>query len=75
MINVFGHQARFVWLLKACPDGGRDGIEIETEVETLIPGDIIVVHAGETIPVDGKITFGTAAIDQRMLTGESQPVQ
>lgn len=75
LINVFGDQTRFVWLLKACPDGGRDSIEIETPVDALCPGDVIVVHAGETIPVDGQITFGTAAIDQRILTGESQPTQ
>ena len=68
LINVFGDQTRFVWLF-------RDGIEIKTSVDTLCAGDIIVVHAGETIPVDGKITFGTAAIDQRVLTGESQPTQ
>ncbi|OAD18912.1 heavy metal translocating P-type ATPase [Candidatus Thiomargarita nelsonii] len=36
-------------------------------------GDIIVVNAGETIPVDGVISEGIASIDQHILTGESQP--
>jgi Cu2+-exporting ATPase len=68
LINVFGNQKRFAWLV-------RDDIEVEVPVESLKIGDVIVAHAGETIPVDGTITFGTASIDQRILTGESQPAE
>ncbi|MGB0386453.1 MAG: heavy metal translocating P-type ATPase [Ardenticatenaceae bacterium] len=68
LINVFGNQKRFVWLI-------RDDFEVEVLVEALKSGDIIVAHAGETIAVDGTITFGTASIDQRILTGESQPTE
>jgi heavy metal translocating P-type ATPase len=37
-------------------------------------GDTIIVLAGETIPADGTITSGTAAVDQSVMTGESIPV-
>ena len=68
LINVFGHQTRFVCLLS-------DGIEVEVSVDTLSSGDIIVLHAGETIAVDGTIIEGQATIDQHILTGESQPAE
>ena len=66
LLNVFGKQPRFVWLY-------RDGIEIETMLEKLKLNDIIIVHTGETIPVDGEIVDGMAMIDQHALTGESTP--
>jgi Cu2+-exporting ATPase len=66
LINVFAEQPRFVWLLK-------NGTELEIPLSDLHIGDIIVVNAGEIIPVDGIITEGMAAIDQHALTGEAQP--
>lgn len=48
--------------------------------ETLIPlrevsvGDLLRVLPGEILPVDGSIVAGAAAIDERMVTGESMPV-
>jgi Cu2+-exporting ATPase len=66
LINVFAEQPRFVWLLK-------NGTELEIPLSDLHAGDIIVVNAGEIIPVDGIITEGMAAIDQHALTGEAQP--
>ena len=41
--------------------------------ETLQKGDVIVVHTGETVPVDGHVVEGMAMIDQHALTGESTP--
>lgn len=40
----------------------------------LAVGDKVLVKAGETIPVDGKIIEGASAIDESMLTGEFEPV-
>lgn len=68
LLNVFGQQSRFVCIHK-------DGVEVEVPLATLQVGDIIVVTAGETIPVDGIITVGMASIDQHILTGESQPTE
>ncbi|OQW90737.1 MAG: hypothetical protein BWK79_18925 [Beggiatoa sp. IS2] len=68
LINVFSGHPRHVWLEK-------DGVELEIAFETLQKGDIIVVHAGEIIPADGVIHLGSASIDQRILTGESQPIE
>lgn len=34
-----------------------------------------MIHAGQTVPVDGTILAGSATIEQQRLTGESQPVE
>ncbi len=52
----------------------RGGQEVDIPVEEVELGEIIVVRPGEKVPVDGKITEGTSALDESMLTGESMPV-
>ena len=51
----------------------RDGKEVEVLTKDIMVGDIMVVRAGEAIPVDAKIIEGNGAIDESMLTGESIP--
>jgi heavy metal translocating P-type ATPase len=68
LLNVFGKQPRFVWL-------EVDGVELETPLERLKVNDVIVVHTGETVPVDGEVVEGMAMVDQHTLTGESAPVE
>ncbi len=51
----------------------RNGEEIEIAVSEVKKGDVFVVKSGESIPVDGIITEGTAAVDESALTGESIP--
>jgi len=46
----------------------------EKGIDTVRPGEIAVVKAGEIIPVDGRIVEGSGAIDESLLTGESLPV-
>ncbi len=53
----------------------RDGQTSEVGVETLERGDIVVVRAGERIPVDGTVEAGRSSIDESALTGESLPVE
>ena len=42
-------------------------------VESIRPGDILVLHAGDTLPVDGVLTDGTGTIDESRVTGEPLP--
>ena len=49
----------------------RRGRRVKVPVGALIPGDAVVVNAGDVIPVDGLVSRGRAAVDQRSLTGES----
>jgi K+-transporting ATPase ATPase B chain len=50
-----------------------NGIE-EVSSAVLIPGDQVVVKAGQFIPGDGEIVNGIASIDESAITGESAPV-
>ena len=53
----------------------KDGMEMEIPVSNVVVGDILIVKAGSSIPTDGRITEGTAAIDESAITGESLPVE
>ena len=51
------------------------GQDIETvAVESLFPGDTILVRPGERVPVDGTVREGASEVDEALLTGESLPV-
>ena len=52
----------------------REGKETELPVEAVVPGDLVIVKAGEKISVDGIVTEGASAVDESMLTGEPMPV-
>ncbi|MFN3595373.1 MAG: heavy metal translocating P-type ATPase, partial [Thiobacillaceae bacterium] len=52
----------------------REGQVVEVAAAAVKPGDIVVVRAGERIPVDGVVTDGSSSVDEAMLTGESMPV-
>ncbi|NMG74861.1 heavy metal translocating P-type ATPase [Aromatoleum diolicum] len=52
----------------------RDGALVVVSVETLRPGDLFVVRAGDAVPVDGEVASGESALNEAMLTGESMPV-
>jgi len=52
----------------------RDGIEIEVPIDQVDVGDLVLVHPGEKIPVDGVVVDGRSSVDESMLTGESLPV-
>lgn len=68
IFDVYQLQPRKVWLL-------IDETVVEVPFEHVQVNDIVVVSAGETIPVDGTIIQGIASIDQHILTGEAQPVE
>lgn len=52
-----------------------DGEEQEKDCQDLQVGDIVLVKPGSRIPVDGEVIFGSSAVDQSAITGESIPIQ
>jgi heavy metal translocating P-type ATPase len=54
----------------------RDGRLEQVPIGELVPGDVILMRSGETLPVDGKVVTGTGAVlDESALTGESLPAR
>ena len=51
-----------------------DGTLEQVDAAELAVGDIVVVKAGESVPVDGVVAEGQGSIDESLLTGESMPV-
>jgi Cu+-exporting ATPase len=52
-----------------------DGTEVEVDVKSLQPKDIVIAREGERIPVDGTILVGSAFVNQSAITGESARVE
>lgn len=46
----------------------------EIKAEEIRKGDILLINNGDKIPVDGKITWGNASVNESMITGESIPL-
>ena len=54
----------------------RDGTELQIPVSQIVPGDIVLLSAGNLIPADGKIIESkNLFVKQALLTGESFPVE
>ncbi|MFC1841147.1 heavy metal translocating P-type ATPase, partial [Thermodesulfobacteriota bacterium] len=51
-----------------------EGVEKEVSISSINIGDMVIVHPGENIPVDGIVTEGASSVDESMLTGEPFPV-
>lgn len=62
-------------LLKPTTTVIRDGQHQEVEVWELVPGDLVVLNAGEHVPGDGELLESAKlTVDEAILTGESEPV-
>jgi len=51
-----------------------DGMELETKVADIRPGDVVVVHTGEKVPVDGVVNEGEALVDEASINGRSEAI-
>ncbi len=68
IIDVFRDQPRTAWVI-------IDDTEMELPIKEVGKHFVVVVRAGDSIPIDGHIVKGFASVDQHLLTGESQPVE
>src|SRR5262245_31480641 len=66
--DLFDGKLRRVWVV-------REGRKVRCPVEEIRTGDVIAVYSGDLIPVDGTVVDGKALVDQKLLTGESMPVE
>ena len=51
------------------------GGEADVPLDAVRPGDRLRVRPGESVPVDGVVTEGSATVDESMITGEPLPVE
>ncbi len=52
----------------------RDGQKIDIAATDLVPGDVVLLEAGDSVPADGRLCFAAGLeVDESALTGESQP--
>ena len=64
-------------LLARAPRTGRryrDGSLETVPLDQIAAGDVLLVAAGDVVPVDGTLTTGMAVLDESALTGEALPV-
>jgi len=66
--RLFRGQSQVCWIV-------RGGKKVRVRVGEIKKGEVVVVYPGELIPVDGIILSGRATVDQKILTGESMPVE
>ena len=54
----------------------RDGQACDVPVSTLVPGDVVLLHAGDLVPADGRLLQARDFyVNQALLTGEPYPVE
>ena len=66
--KIMGLQAKVARVI-------RNGEEKEIPIEDVQVGDTIIVRPGEKIPVDGVVVDGYSGVDEKVITGESIPVE
>ena len=65
--TMLQNKVRHVWLVK-------DGVEVQVPLAQVIPGDMISVRFGSTVPADGIVLEKEALVSEVAMTGESMPV-
>jgi len=69
--SLMSLQPKTAHCIVATAPGVADGSPVDIPISAVQPGDVLLVHTGEKIPVDGRMTEGSAAVDESMMTGES----
>ena len=62
------------WAKKLERAAARRASGIRSEADELRKGDVVLVEAGDVIPLDGEVIEGVASVDESAITGESAPV-
>jgi Cu2+-exporting ATPase len=79
MRSIFQAQGALNELAKLLPDMAvrllDDGRTEEVPIVRLREGDLVLVRPGASIPADGVVRKGSSAVNEAMITGESQPVR
>jgi len=78
MKSVMGASQSLQKLVELMPSEAhliQDNETKDVQVDDLSKGNLVLVRPGEKIPVDGIIKDGESAINESMVTGESQPVK
>ncbi len=78
MRSILGASRALEELVKIMPSEAhliKDGQTVEVKVESLKPGDRVLVKPGEKMPIDGTVIEGETSVNESMLTGESRPVR
>jgi P-type Mg2+ transporter len=71
-----GAVAKLLAIVKIKALVRRDGSEQEVPVEEIVPGDIVLLNAGDTIPGDSRLLESKDLfVDEAALTGETYPVE
>jgi Cu+-exporting ATPase len=68
--DVFGALSRLATPIARVRRGGE---EIDVPTGQVVKGEVVIVRAGEIVPVDGTVIEGTAAVDTSVVTGEPLP--
>jgi Ca2+-transporting ATPase len=54
----------------------RNGVTDEVAIDEIVPGDIVLLEAGDRVPADGRLLLAVnLSVDESSLTGESVPVE
>ncbi|MHB8877091.1 MAG: HAD-IC family P-type ATPase, partial [Myxococcaceae bacterium] len=53
----------------------REGQQAQLPARELVPGDVVLVEAGDRVPADGRLVEGWVETNESLLTGESMPVR
>ena len=77
-LNTERARASIKSLIGAVPQAAlvrRGDGERSVGLAEVLPGDVVIVRAGERIPVDGTVLAGAASVNQAPITGESLPLE